>query len=325
MHKIIILLTLTLWLGCSYGQPIITYTPATPDTAKDLSGALISPPLGQRAILHKAKNEDSIAELYNNFVHRYGSRDSFCSLLGCEETVNYNPKLFKIEYSDSDEVFSRYNLYKEEAIPFIISFKYLKKGDKILKLAIQKSESNSYLNLSIYLLSLKNGVQVDSRRIYYNRSGEMGFTDGKIFYIDENLIISTRDYSFTEDGITQTPFYQYQLNDEGKFIRYYPKNGNYKDNQEQGLVKNHTREGLWIEKKVNHLIGTSYFEAEYKNGLIQGEGKFYKLEYKLKDDSIPYYVPYSSAKKGKLLYTETYKDGELVERKFVDKQIDELN
>ncbi|MWP50474.1 MULTISPECIES: hypothetical protein, partial [unclassified Gilliamella] len=158
----------------------------------------------------------------------------FCSLLGCGETVNYTPKLFKEEYSEFESVFFRYNEFKKKDIPFIISSKYLKKGDKILKLAIQKSEPNSYPNLSIFLLSLKNGVQVDSRRIYYNRSGEMGFTDGKIFYIDENLIISTRDYSFTEDGITQTPFYQYQLNDDGKFIRYYPKNGNYKDNQEQG-------------------------------------------------------------------------------------------
>ncbi|MCX8617512.1 hypothetical protein J3U42_03780 [Gilliamella sp. B2923] len=323
MHKIIILLTLTLWLGCSYGQPIITYTPATPDTAKDLSGALISPPLGQRAILHKAKNEDSIAELYNNFVHRYGSRDSFCSLLGCEETVNYNPKLFKIEYSDYDEVFSRYNLYKEEAIPFIISFKYLKKGDKILKLAIQKSEPNSYLNLSIYLLSLKNGEQVDSKKIYYNHSGEMGFTDGKIFYIDENLIISTRDYSFTEDGITQTPFYQYQLNDEGKFIRYYPQNGKYKDNEEQGLVENHTREGLWIEKKLNgyYTYRYTYLEANYQKGLPIGIWKFYELDYQEKPDGN---ADLSSAEKGKLLYTETYKDGELVERKFVDKEIDEL-
>lgn len=117
MYKIIILLTLTLWLGCSYGQPIITYTPATPDTAKDLSGALISPPLGQRAILHKAKNEDSIAELYDNFVHRYGSRDSFCSLLGCGETVNYTPKLFKEEYSEFESVFFRYNELKKRISP----------------------------------------------------------------------------------------------------------------------------------------------------------------------------------------------------------------
>ncbi|MCX8598580.1 MULTISPECIES: hypothetical protein [unclassified Gilliamella] len=323
MHKIIILLTLTLWLGCSYGQPIITYTPATPDTAKDLSGALISPPLGQRAILHKAKNEDFIADLHHDIFFKYSDKESICSLLGCGETVIYTPELFKEEYSELSQVFDQYNLFKKEDIPFTISSKYLKKGDIILKFALQSN--STYYKLSMFLLSFKNGVQVDSKRILYNRSGPMGFTDCKIFYIDENFIISTRVYEFNEEEIVQTPFYQYQLNDDGKFIRYYPKNGNYRDNHEQGLVKNHTREGLWIEKKVNHLIGPSYFEAEYKNGLIQGEGKFYKLEYKLKDGSIPYYVPYSSAKKGKLLYTETYKDGELVERKFVDKQIDELN
>ena len=52
-YKIIILLTLILWLGCQYGQPIIIYTPATSDTAKDLLGAPTLLPLGQRAILHK--------------------------------------------------------------------------------------------------------------------------------------------------------------------------------------------------------------------------------------------------------------------------------
>ncbi|WP_237397874.1 MULTISPECIES: hypothetical protein, partial [unclassified Gilliamella] len=106
MNKIIIFLVSTLLLGCSHGQqePVKTHTPATLDISKDLSGALISPPLGQRAILHKAKNEDSIAKLYDNFVHRYGSRDSFCSLLGCGETVNYTPKLFKEEYSEFESV-----------------------------------------------------------------------------------------------------------------------------------------------------------------------------------------------------------------------------
>ena len=66
----------------------------------------------------------------------------------------------------------------------------------------------------------------------------------------------------------------------------------------------------------------TYLEANYHKGLPIGIWKFYKLDYQEKPDGS---ADLSSAKKGKLLYTETYKDGELVERKFVDKEIDELN
>ncbi|WP_160422632.1 MULTISPECIES: hypothetical protein, partial [unclassified Gilliamella] len=110
MNKIIIFLVSTLLLGCSHGhqEPVKTHTPATPDITNDLSDAphslLISSPLGEPAIRKKTKNEDSITKLYRGIAYKYGSREIFCSLLGCGETVNYTPKLFKEEYSEFESV-----------------------------------------------------------------------------------------------------------------------------------------------------------------------------------------------------------------------------
>ena len=90
----------------------------------------------------------------------------------------------------------------------------------------------------------------------------------------------------------------------GKFVCFYEKNGSFKNEEEQGIVKNAMREGKWIEKKSNALVNKpTYLESYFKEGEPTGEWKFYN---------------YTADKKEELLYTESYENRNLVERKFVE-------
>lgn len=176
----------------------------------------------------------------------------------------------------------------------------------------------------IYLLSTKGNIPLDIKRIYLRHEGEMGFSYNTLFNIDRNHIITLQDYEFTESPFTLQPLQKYQLLPSGKFARYYDRDGLYKSDLEQGMVKNHTKEGKWIEYQSNSSIDQqkypeftdsyTYLEAEYKNGKPDGTWKFYKLLQNYNEDTGKPIL--STRKKGKLIYTEIYKDGALEKREF---------
>lgn len=169
----------------------------------------------------------------------------------------------------------------------------------------------------MYLISTKDRHAVDIKRIYLRHEGEMGYTDYTLFHIDKNYIISLRDYEFGESPFVLKPIRKYQILPSGKFSRYYDKDGFYKSDEEQGMVKNHHKEGKWIEFKPNSSIDLqkypeftdpyTYLEAEYKNGLPVGKWKFYKLLQKYNEETGEPII--KTRKKGQLIYTETYKNG----------------
>lgn len=176
----------------------------------------------------------------------------------------------------------------------------------------------------IYLVSTKNNKPIDMKRIYLHHEGEMGFANYTLFNIDKNNIISLRDYEFSESPFQVNPLQQYQILPSGKFSRYFDKDGLYKNSEEQGVVKNHRKEGKWIETKSNGSIDLqqypeftdpyTYLEAEYRNGLPSGTWKFYKLLQKYNEETGEPIV--NTRKKGQLIYTEMYKDGILEKREF---------
>lgn len=176
----------------------------------------------------------------------------------------------------------------------------------------------------MYLLSTKNQKLIDMKRIYLHHEGEMGFNNYTLFNIDKNYIISLQDYEFSESPFALKPLQKYQILPSGKFARYYDKNGFYKDNEEQGMVKNHRKEGKWIESKSNGSIDIqkypeftdpyTYLEAEYKNGLPTGKWKFYKLLQQYNEETGEPII--KTRKKGQLIYTEMYKNGVLEKQEF---------
>ncbi|QMV67576.1 hypothetical protein HS960_07880 [Sphingobacterium paramultivorum] len=176
----------------------------------------------------------------------------------------------------------------------------------------------------IYLISVKNGKPVDIKRIYLHHEGEMGFTDYTLFYIDKNSIISLRDYEFNENPFRQKPVYQFQLLRNGTFVRYYDQNGLYKTDEEEGSIKNHHKEGNWIEFKANRYVDLqeypsftdsyTYLEARYKGGLPDGKWNCYKLLQEYNEETGEPII--STRKMGPLIYTELYKNGLLEKREF---------
>jgi hypothetical protein len=176
----------------------------------------------------------------------------------------------------------------------------------------------------MYLFTTKNSKPVDMKRIYLYHEGEMGFANYTLFNIDKNYVISLQDYEFTDFPFLLTPLRKYQILPSGKFCRYYDNSGLHNNNDEQGLVKNHHKEGRWLEFKSNGYIDLqqypeftdsyTYLEAEYKNGLPVGEWKFYKLLQQYNEETGEPIV--NTRKKGKLIYTEVYREGMLEKREY---------
>jgi hypothetical protein len=183
------------------------------------------------------------------------------------------------------------------------------------------SLSKGYVEL--YNLYTFNKVQhkiVDGLNIFYKQNLFYGkkiavykdFTDGfveKFFYIKNDGIISLYYFDYIVMGEGEDFKFlkkeDWKIKPNGKFARYYKANGYFKDDEEKGQVKNHLREGQWVETKPNGMVNKlTYLEASFKEGEPTGLWKFYSFE---------------ASKKGKLLYTESYKDGELEKREFSDK------
>ncbi len=176
----------------------------------------------------------------------------------------------------------------------------------------------------IYLISIKDNKPIDMMRIYLHREGEMGFADYTLFYIDKYYRISLQDYVFNDDPFKPKPIHQYQVLVNGKFSRYYDQNGLYRSEEEQGLVKNHRKEGEWLEFKSNQYVNLgeypaftdnyTYLEATYNNGLPIGKWNYYKLLQEYNAETGEPIV--HTRKKGSLIYTEFYENGILEKREF---------
>jgi hypothetical protein len=169
-----------------------------------------------------------------------------------------------------------------------------------------------------------NNIVIDKLIISEIIGNDLGLSSS-FFLIDKNKIIHIKYFESDELDVDFVKYEKFQINKNGKFIRYYEKNGNFKNSEEKGFVKNNKREGKWIEMKYNSNLYKldkekqetdyySYMEANYNNGLQNGETKFFKLIQKYDDNGEPIL---SSRKKGKLVYIETYKYGELIGVKFV--------
>jgi hypothetical protein len=227
----------------------------------------------------------------------------------------YNKKNIQCVYYDT---FFPYNFmlsdYEEKLFPLWLV--QLKSNRKILFLFSSDFPTSPDRTYISSYTKLKLAVLDDTGNILdFNNSYIDSNYNSKYFYMDEDEIIHVKYFHKEEEFVYFLRYEQYQISPQGKFIRYYDQDGELKNEEEQGRVKNHTREGKWVEMKPNGFTGSStYLEAEYKEGLPVGEFKFYNLEQQYTDEGKPIV---STRKKGELLYTETYQNGELKERKFL--------
>ena len=154
------------------------------------------------------------------------------------------------------------------------------------------------------------GIQHNSSRT----SKLKKFTDGyihKLFFIDEQSIVHTyfidNEYWGDSDTLVHVRNEQWQIHENGQFVRYYDKDVPFHNSHESGRVKNHRRIGHWIEVKPNERVGEiTFLDAYYdEDGLAHGEWKYFSLD-----------TDHGFKARVLLLYTESYQDGKLLERKF---------
>ena len=314
-YKIIILLFI-IFLGCKTEKKNINIAQNKNEIVNNLDSIKqIIPPFGYADVIKTVlidKNDNG------RFDTSIATFEKDLDDLKFKSSLKNNIAFFKEDYFDN------LPLDKINTADFHLSSKYLLCNGIKLHFISHKKLGNR-----IYIASIINDMIVDMKWIYFSYQGEMGFTYYKLFNIDKNYAVSIRNYEFTDEPFKSNPIIKYKINSQGKFIRYYDKNGNVKTEQELGFVKSNKRQEKWVEIKENKSLYNdvnfqkdkenytdyyTYMEANYKDGLPIGEVKFFKLIQDSNQNGQPIFL---SRKKGKLIYTETYENGEIKDRKFV--------
>lgn len=96
-------------------------------------------------------------------------------------------------------------------------------------------------------------------------------------YIDSNYIIHTKYFTGYGFGMSVAIPENYQILPNGKIVRYFEQKNksNYVKQWERGGIKNHTKEGIWIERLGNK--DGIWVKSEYKGGGLVGPQEYYLM------------------------------------------------
>ncbi len=109
---------------------------------------------------------------------------------------------------------------------------------------------------------------------YYNFFGDIH----KYFYIDSNYTIHIKYFAVNNDSNSSLLIYtKYKIQQDGIIVRYFEQeNTNYKSEFEEGIIKNHLKEGVWKETLSN--THTNYCIKNYKNGITTGNVEIVNID-----------------------------------------------
>ena len=69
-------------------------------------------------------------------------------------------------------------------------------------------------------------------------------------------------------------YVKYKIQKDGTIVRYFEqRNGTYKSEVEEGMIKNHLKEGVW--KEAGTYFEKMYYINKYKAGIQKGNTKLY--------------------------------------------------
>ncbi len=160
------------------------------------------------------------------------------------------------------------------------------------------------------LLTISNNKIIDKLTIdRFEGSNSLG-GNYRVSYINEEYDIHTSDFYYGENQGNKIRNERWRIKDNGKIVRYFKEKDTILS---FGLIKNHLQDGTWQEinpdpnltlknNAFNIEQNLSYSEGAYSFGEKEGEWKYYE---------------YNGVEKGKLVYIETYKNGELQKRTFM--------
>jgi len=255
----------------------------------------------------RSESEKWLNNLSYHLVEKYNLNEN--SAIVIDE--KYFHRLLNITPSTPDHLFENKMLNKQFSTIIINVSEH--QNYKLYSILTEKIrfeyDSEFGLNAQIQsLVTISNHNKIIGNLIVAYSIGD-GYSISDQFFFYDKEFIHIKLFGGGEGEAHFVGYQKYQITPQGKFIRYYEQDGILKNDEEQGLVKNHTREGKWVE--MNNVY---FIEAEYKEGLPINEWKYYKIVQNFTEDGIPIL---SSRKKGKLLYTEIYANGTLVKREFI--------
>jgi len=246
------------------------------------------------------------------------SKEDSTKVSARNEKAVHKPELDKYSYYDIPLVTSARSKQEENNLFYCRHLKSFVKTGKIIGLddyelftystfpkyygdnEEKKCNGDNPVSITDLVVISNNGKSIDMLNIYYN-TNEPYNTYHVYPYIDENYIITLQTI-ISGESYEYVRNEKWQIKGNGRFARYYDEDGLYSNKEERGEVKNSKREGKWIETKPNGFVDEiTYLEAKYNEGEPLGEWKYYSFK---------------NLKKGKLLYREFYKNGELDRRVF---------
>jgi hypothetical protein len=138
----------------------------------------------------------------------------------------------------------------------------------------QETNNNNIINNVDLVVVNSDNVIVDnlnlshSLRILDTRYNNEFDDYDKYFYIDKNYIIHIKYFTGWGDAVRRVFAYvKYKIGSDGSIIRFFDKeNGSYKSEIEEGIIKNHMKEGIWHEALSN--FQTNYCIKKYHEGKL---------------------------------------------------------
>ena len=272
----------------------------------------ISLPIGDSLLLHdfpekweiskQNKNEkilDAISKSQERFIANMVNTTE-----SSKDTLSHKRIKYLEYYNNYLSYLFSFNKNNEfEKTKNIYSILEKKKYDVVIATSTEKFTST---RVYIYTINKQNEI-IDGINISYNIGRDL-YSNVRYFYIDSNLIIHLKSFTFIDDETILESNEKHQINTNGKIIRYFSDNQKYITKKHNGTTANNTQVGYWTEIQSNYFVDDITFsDGKYLDGLKIGTWNYFNLE--------------NSKKGSNLLMTEEYSnDGELLKREILKKQ-----
>ncbi len=225
---------------------------------------------------------------------------------------------FDLSFFLSSEEDYRLRVLDENKINYYGLSRLSNKNDSIKVITIWFSKDNINPNKEFPwnisygdILTIINNKIIDKLTINrFEGSHSLG-GNYRVSYINEEYNIYTSDFYYGENQGNRIRNERWKIKDNGKIVKHFKE----KDTLfPSGLVKNHLKEGVWKEISLDPNLALKNNSLNIEQNLSYSEGK-YNLGEKVNEWK---YYKYNGVENGELLYIETYKDGKLQKRTFIE-------
>lgn len=236
------------------------------------------------------------------------SKDFF-SILESQRNLSFkaNNKVNSKLLNSKKTIFSKYYSYtqKDSVYNFFYPYVKLPNTKNYSVYGVITRQGNIHYNPVFFLMDSNNEITDYLSSFELSKSSVM---INKVVYIDSDYIFTVASF-YTLDGYeVETGIKEQFIIKEGKFVKYHKDDGDFKSKIASGKVENNVRVGKWKEYTFENGRPKPiyYLESNYNNGQKDGIWSYYNID--------------KTLEKTRLKYTETYKEGKLIKKEFVQSE-----